>query len=175
LKKVVEVGYFHGLKVASKTIISHLFFVDDVLILGIGKFKDWMVFQSILTNFCLACANFHKSCFLAKNIDPSLEQRLQAAFNIHFITIDKGMKYLGFYLKPNNYKVADWKWMIQKVEKKIGNWSFCWPSLGGRLILEKSVLQRLPVYWLSLVKIPSSILHRIQHLTVNFIWRGEET
>jgi hypothetical protein len=117
-------------------------------------------------------ANFHKSCFLAKNIDPSLEQRLQAAFNIHFITIDKGMKYLGFYLKPNNYRVADWKWMIQKVEKKIGNWSFCWPSLGGRLILEKSVLQRLPVYWLSLVKIPSSILHRIQHLTVNFIWRG---
>jgi hypothetical protein len=101
-------------------------------------------------------------CFLAQNIDPSLEQRLKTTFNIQFISIDKGMKYLGFYLKPNNYRVADWKWMIQKVEKRIGNWSLCWLSLGGRIILAKSMLQSLPVYWLSLVKIPSSILHRIQ-------------
>jgi hypothetical protein len=27
------------------------FFVDDVLILGIGNFEDWMAFQSILTKF----------------------------------------------------------------------------------------------------------------------------
>jgi hypothetical protein len=47
LKKVVEVGSFHGLEVDSETIISHIFFVDDVLILGIGKIEDWMVFQSI--------------------------------------------------------------------------------------------------------------------------------
>jgi hypothetical protein len=39
LKKVVEVGSFHGLKVATETIISHLFFVDDVLILGIGNLR----------------------------------------------------------------------------------------------------------------------------------------
>jgi hypothetical protein len=175
LKKVVEEGKFHGIKVATETIITHLFFVDDVLILGIGKFEDWMDFQSILTNFCLASGmdvNCHKSCFLAQNIDSSLEQRMQATFNIQFVSIDEGMKYLGFYIKPNNYRVADWKWLIQKVEKRIGNWTFRWLSLGGRLILTKSVLQSLPVYWLSLVKIPSSILHRIQQLIANFIWRG---
>jgi hypothetical protein len=116
--------------------------------------------------------NFHKSCFLAQNIDSSLEKKLRSTFNIQIISIDEGMKYLGFYLKPNNYRVADWKWMIQKVEKRIGNWSFHWLSMGGRLILAKSVLQSLPVYWLSLVKIPSSILHRIQQLIAKFIWRG---
>jgi hypothetical protein len=84
------------------------------------------------------------------------------------------MKYLGFFLKPNNYRVVDWNWMIQKIEKRIGNWTFRWLSLGGRLILAKSVLQSLPVYWLSLVKIPSSILHRIQLLISNFIWKGEK-
>jgi len=116
--------------------------------------------------------NFHKSWFLAQNIDPSLEKRLKTRFKIQIISIDKGMKYLGFYLKPNNYRVVDWKWMIQKVEKRIGNWSLCWLSLVGRLILAKSVLQSLPVYWLSLVRIPSSILHKIQQLIANFIWRG---
>jgi hypothetical protein len=38
--------------------------------------------------------------------------------------------------------------------------------------LAKSVLQSLPVYWLSLAKIPSSILHKIQQIIANFIWRG---
>jgi len=120
----VEVGYFHGLKVVAETIISHLFFVDDVIILGIGKFEVWMVFQSILTNFWIASGmdvNCHKSCFPTQNIDPNMEQRLQEAFSIQFIIIDKGMKYLGFYLKPNNCRVVDWKLMFQKVEKKIGN------------------------------------------------------
>jgi hypothetical protein len=54
LKKVVDDGKFHGLKVATETIISHLFFVDDVLILGIGILEDWLEFKSILTRFCLA-------------------------------------------------------------------------------------------------------------------------
>jgi len=44
--------------------------------------------------------------------------------------------------------------------------------MGGILILAKSKLQILSVYWLSLVKVPSSILHRIQQLIANFIWRG---
>jgi hypothetical protein len=143
LKKVVEEGEFHGIKVASETIITHLFFIDDVLILGIGKFEDWMDFQSISKKNCLASSmdvSCHKSCFLAQNKDSSLEQRMHATFNIQFVSIDEGMKYLGFYIKPNNYRVADWKWLIQKVEKRIGNWTFCWISLGGRLILTKYVL-----------------------------------
>jgi hypothetical protein len=104
LKKDVEEGSFHALKVVAETIISHLFFVDDVLILGIGKFDDWMEFQTIFTSFCLASrmdVNFQKSCCLAQNIAPSLEQRMQETFNIQFISIDKGMKHLGFYLKPS--------------------------------------------------------------------------
>jgi len=161
----VKEGNFHGLKVATETIISHMFFVDDVLILGIGNLEDWMEFKSILSSFCLASGmdvNCKKSCFLAHNIDPILKQRIHETFNIPFICMDKGMKYLGFYLKPNNYRVADWNWLINKVEKRINNWIFRWLSLGGRLVLAKSVLQSLLVYWLSLAKIPSTILHKNQ-------------
>jgi hypothetical protein len=109
LKKVVVEGDFHGLKVATETIVSHLLFVDDVLILGSGNYEDWMEFKTILTSFCIASGmdiNCQKSCFLAQNIDPSLEQRIQSTFNIQFINIEEGMKYLGFYLKPNFYRVA---------------------------------------------------------------------
>ena len=117
----------HGLKVAIETIVSHLLFVDDVLILGSGNYEDWMEFQTILISFCITSSmdiNCQKLCFLAQNIDPSLEQRIQSTFNIQFNNIEEGMKYLGFYLKPNCYRVADWNWMIQKIEKIISNWTF---------------------------------------------------
>jgi hypothetical protein len=173
--QAVNTGSFQGLKVVVSTFISHLFFVDDVLILGAGKFDDWLTFKTILTNFCFASGmvvNCQKSCFLVQNIDQSLEHSLTSAFNIQIVSLDQGMKYLGFFLKPNNYRVNDWLWLLKKIEKRIGNWTFRWLSLGGRLTLAKSVLQSIPVYWLSLVKLPSSILHRIQLLISNFIWKG---
>ena len=43
----------------------------------------------------------------------------------------------------------------------------------GRLTLEISVLDNLSVYWLSLSKIPKSILQTIQRKTFNFIWSGD--
>jgi hypothetical protein len=58
-----------------------------------------MEFKSILSSFCLTSGmdvNCQKSCFLAQNNDPILEQRIQATYNIPFINMDKGMKYLGF-------------------------------------------------------------------------------
>jgi hypothetical protein len=136
----MEAGSFHGLKIVVETIISHIFFVHDVLILGIGNYEDWMVFKTLLSNLCQpSCmdVNCQKLCLLAQNIDHSLEKRLKVALNIQIVSIDQCMKYLVFYLKPNNYRVADWNWMIQKVEKRIGNWTFCWITLGERLILAK--------------------------------------
>jgi hypothetical protein len=68
----VNTGSFQGLKVVARTFNSHLFFVDDVLILGAGKFDDWLAFKTILTNFCFASGmvvNCQKSCFLIQNID----------------------------------------------------------------------------------------------------------
>lgn len=81
------------------------------------------------------------------------------------------MKYLGFFLRPKNYRVNDWLWLLKKIEKRIRNWTFRWLSLGCRLTLANSSLQSIPVYWISLVKLPSSILHRIQLLLTNFIWK----
>jgi len=40
------------------------------------------------------------------------------------------------------------------------------------LVLVKAVLQIIHVYWLSLAKVPTSILNKIQHLMANFVWKG---
>jgi hypothetical protein len=83
-----------------------------------------------------------------------------------------GMKYLGFHLKPNNYKKVDWLWLIEKLEKRLNIWSHKWLSKVGRLVLVKFVLEAIPVYWMSLAWIPKGILERTRKLCSKFLWAG---
>jgi len=120
----VNEGTFHGLRVAISIYISHLDFVDDVLILGTDNYKDWKIFKSILTLFCAVSGmevNCNKSVFLCRDIDSSTKQNIYVEFNIKFINLEEGMKYLGFSLKPNGYRVKDWKWLLEKISKSIRN------------------------------------------------------
>jgi hypothetical protein len=143
VNQAVESGSFQGLKVALGTQISNLLFVDDVLVLGDGNIDYWKALKVILTNFCDATRlsiNLRKSGFIAQDLDPLLRSFLIADFKIQVDSLDQGLKYLGFYLKPNCYRIGDWSWLIKKIEKKINNWTFRWLSLGGRLTLATSVL-----------------------------------
>jgi hypothetical protein len=76
----------------------------------------------------------------------------------------EGMKYLGFSLKPNNYSKRDWQWLCLKLKKdctpgKIDGYPAC------RLVLVKSVLEAIPVYWTSLAWVPKGILEKISQLS----------
>ena len=67
------------------------------------------------------------------------------------------MKYLGITLNIAPLRIADWKDLIIKVEKRIHNWAFRALNAPGRLILLKSVLQSLPLYQLSGRACPNNI------------------
>jgi hypothetical protein len=60
------------------------------------------------------------------------------------------------------YKAEDWRWLLAKIEKRIGHWCNMWLSLGGPFILIKVVLESQPVYWMVLVVILVSILNKIR-------------
>ena len=83
--------------------------------------------------------------------------------------MERGLKYLGFYLKPNNYRVKDWLWLLKKIEKRISNWTYRFVSLGGRITLIIATLQSILVYWFSLVKLPSSIINAIKENIFYFL------
>lgn len=73
-----------------------------------------------------------------------------------------GLKYFGFKLKPNSYKFAEGFWLIEKIEKRLKNWSLRWLSRAGRLFLIKSVLEAILVSWMWLSWIPKGILNKIK-------------
>ena len=56
----------------------------------------------------------------------------------------------------------------------MSNWSFRFLNLGDRLILLKSVISSILVYWFSLVKILASITTSIRTIMCNFLSGGKE-
>jgi hypothetical protein len=86
--------------------------------------------------------------------------------------LNEGLNYLGYRIKPNNYGLKDWGWLVSKVEKRISLWCNRWISRGGHLTLIKSVIEAIPVYWHFLANILKGILHRIRKLCCNYLWKG---
>lgn len=76
--------------------------------------------------------------------------------------LDRGLKYLGFNLKPTCQRIADWVWLVAKLEKRLTGWSLRYLSRAGRLVLIKYVLEATPVFWMALAWIPRNILGRLQ-------------
>jgi hypothetical protein len=128
-------------------------------------------FKGCLDLFCNATGmtfSSHKSQFLEAGWSREELLLLKEILPYEVKYLDVGFKYLGFFLKPNCYLINDWRWLLIKVEKKISNWCHRWLTLGGKFILVKSVLESISVYWLSLAKIPKSILNMIRRRMFSF-------
>ena len=116
------------------------------------------------------CININKSCFLHNDLDEALLQKIYGLLPYRFDFLNKGFDYLGYFLKPSGYLIKDWHWLVSKFEKRITHWTNRILSIGGRLVLIRSVLSSIPIFWLSLVPIPASILDKLRKLIFSFLW-----
>jgi len=142
----------------------HLLFVNDV-VFGEGSNWEWRSFERILKVFCLATSmviSVEKSLLLCNRLSEEVENHMYQMFPYKIGAIENELKYLGCFLKPNDYKVDHWGWLLRKVEERINIRCHSWLSLEGRLVLVKSVMESISIYWLSLVHVPKSILDKIR-------------
>jgi hypothetical protein len=148
----VRTGEFHGIQITTSQRLTHLLFVDDILIFCSGQRQDAEVLSNILSLFRSTTGmqiNIQKSTLSFSELEREEEDLYKRLFPFTHQDFTDGLKYLGFHLKPNNYLKNDWKWLISKLEKRLSGWSFRWLSRAGRLTLTKAVLEAIPVYWMS--------------------------
>lgn len=134
-------------------------------------------FDTILTSFYTATgmmANHTKSTTsqaytTAQESDLALQR---FPYNPH--PLDQGFKYLGYWIKPTGHKIADWTWLITKLENRISHWSHRFLSRVGRLVLIKSVLEATPVFWMALDWIPRDILALLRQSCCRYLWNGRQ-
>ena len=171
-------GKINGISFSTTLVITHLLFVDDVAIFGLGTLEEWACFRGILDILTAASCmviSVDKSSFLYNNISSIVLDSIQVLFPYKMHQIDTGCRYLGYPVKPLNYQVRDWRWVIRKFEHKLSNWSFIFLSMGGCLILLNFVLCGIQVYWFSLVKLPNTILKAIRTIMFSFMWWGHNS
>ena len=115
IKDAQNSGLIRGIKISPQLSLTHLLFVDDVIMFGYGSFDEWVAFKVILDTFCEAFGmqiNMEKSCFLFNNLDDGLMNRIAGTLPFKFEHLTKGFNYLGYYLKPLGYLVKEWLWLI---------------------------------------------------------------
>ena len=96
------------------------------------------------------------------NLEEHELRPLSDLFKFQCRGLDDGVRYLGFFLKPNDYRKTDWFWLLAKIEKKLTSWSHKWLSRAGHLVLVKAVLEAMSIYWMALTWIPRGILEKIR-------------
>jgi hypothetical protein len=87
---------------------------------GVSKWKE---LDSILSGLCRTFGlviNPHKPSFHFSVLTDVELTSFKAIFPFKFVDLNESFRYLGFFLRPANYRVEDWRWLIIKFERRIG-------------------------------------------------------
>ena len=167
---LVEAVYIGKEKVSLK----HLQFADDTLIFSpksstcITNYFRILDFFAIMSGLSL---NYSKSCFISWN-SADHDWAKDIARSVGCLHSTPPFTYLGFPLGAHMNTCSAWKPVVKKIENRLASWKAKILSRVGRLTLIKSVLNSLPVYYMSLFKMPKAIALKIVKLERRFFWGG---
>nr|GEX41367.1 RNA-directed DNA polymerase, eukaryota [Tanacetum cinerariifolium] len=68
----------------------------------------------------------------------------------------------------NMSRVHAWKEVVDKVTSHLSRWNMKMLSIGGRFTLIKSVLGSMPIFHMSIFKVPSSVLQKLESIRSHF-------
>lgn len=76
--------------------------------------------------------------------------------------------YMGFSLSPRSLHCKDWQAVIQRFESRLVGWKARLHSYEGRMVLCKSMLDNLPIYFLFILRILKMVAKKLKSIQANF-------
>ncbi|XP_024626821.1 uncharacterized protein [Medicago truncatula] len=177
MSAVVSNGLFTPYTVGTQVSVSvsHLQFADDTLLIGVKSWANVRAMKAVLLLFEAVSGlkvNFHKSMLFGVNINESWLH--EAAVVMHCRHGRLPFLYLGLPIGGDPRKLQFWHPVVERIRRRLSGWKSKNLSLGGRLVLLKSVLSSIPVYFLSFFKAPSGIISTLDSIFINFFLGGGE-
>jgi hypothetical protein len=155
--------------------VSLLQYADDTLCIGEATIDNLWALKSILRGFEMASClkvNFWKSCVVGVNVS---EEFLGMASNFLNCRIGRTpFKYLGLPVGASPRKMSTWEPMLKVIRGRLGSWRNKYVSLGGRIVLINSVLNAIPIFYLSYMKMPVLVWRELVKIQRKFLWGGRE-
>ncbi|KAL4366199.1 hypothetical protein GQ457_05G012670 [Hibiscus cannabinus] len=172
IHKAIETETIKGVALGNEGLsVSHLQFADDLVLFLEAKEEYIQNMKRILRIFELASGlslNLKKTKLYGVNVNENLLKSWADAIKCgvdSFLTY-----YLGLPLGHSRNSSALWESVVIKVRKRLEGWKGKLLSFAGRLILIKSVLCSLPVFYMSVFQMPASGTSKINKLVANFLW-----
>ncbi|XP_016185821.1 uncharacterized protein LOC107627507 [Arachis ipaensis] len=176
IEEAVRNGQILSLLVGRDNIeLSHLQFADDTILFcpseeeTVRNYKRLLRCSEIMSGLSI---NFEKSNLIPVNYSQEWVNRMCQPLGCQEVALP--VRYLGISLGANLRLVKTWKPVIDKVEEKLSLWKAKILSKAGKLVLIKSVINSLPIYYLSLYKMPNVVARRIISLQRRFFWGKDD-
>ncbi|GJY53747.1 putative RNA-directed DNA polymerase [Tanacetum coccineum] len=169
-------GTFKGLSLANDGSNISLFqYANDALFFG-----EWSASNARHLVRILDC--FHDFSGLKINLSKSrlfgigipIDDVASVARAVNCSHDSLSFTYLGLPVGKSMKRVYAWNDVVLRLTKRLAPRKNNLLSIGGRLTLVKSVLGSLPLYYLSIFRVPSSIISSIESIRRRFFWGYKE-
>ncbi|CAJ2647958.1 unnamed protein product [Trifolium pratense] len=79
-------------------------------------------------------------------------------------------KYSGLPVGANPRRARTWEPLLEALRQRLGVWGNKYVSLGGRIVLLNAVLNAIPIFYLSFIKIPVLVWKKVRRIQREFLW-----
>ena len=170
IKRDVEGNYLSGSRIADRRgeelVISHLLYANDTLLFYEAD-KDRLKFLSWTLMWFEAVSG------LRINLNKSQIIPIKPVVNVEELASELGCgvgslptSHLGLPLGANHKALGVWDSIEERFRKRLASWKIQYISKGGRLTLIRSTLANLPIYYLSLFRMPHKVCARLGRIQV---------
>ena len=146
-----------------------MFYADDVVFVGEWDVHNIKAIVHILKCFFKASGlkiNLHKSKLMGIGVSNNEVDR--AAKLVGCSTFTTPFIYLGVKVGEVMSRINSWDEVISKLFSRLSKWKLKTLSIDGHLTLLKSVLSSIPIYYMSIFKVPLGVLKKMESIRRNF-------
>ncbi|GKC64201.1 RNA-directed DNA polymerase, eukaryota, reverse transcriptase zinc-binding domain protein [Tanacetum coccineum] len=154
------------------TLINRL--ICDAVFVGQWNDRNINTIIHVLSCFFYASGlriNMSKSRIIGIHVNRNIVH--QAAGKLGCLTLNTPFSYLGTKVGGNMSRTEAWNEVIDKVRSRLSKWKMNTLSIGGRLTLLKSVLGSIPIFHMSIFRVPLGVLQKLESIRRNF-FNGHE-
>lgn len=152
-------------------VISHLQYADDTLCIVKTLVENLWTFKALLRGFKMASrlkVNFLKSCLIGVNVAKKFMDTACKFFNCCEGSLP--FKYLGLPVGATPGRASTWEPILDLLICRLNNWGNKFISVGGRILLLNSVLNSIPIFYLSYLKMPLRVWRKIVRIQREFLF-----
>lgn len=153
--------------------ITSLLFADDILLFTKPDQSSLENIKTTLHNFYLMTGlelNLSKSHMITSGISSAHERHLMSLSGLQ--PMNNNMCYLGLPLCSSRITTANCLPLYDKICSTMNCWANRFLSQAGRLVLIKSVISSMMVYWSMTFILPIKLINMIRNAMLRFFWTG---